>query len=225
MNRGPKPKRLLQKAAFLTLVLTVLGGSGVVAQQYLQAETNIGPAPPAVVTKVLAAETSVKNFDAGPVSLALPKDWEAFKEAGVPDTAYSWRNTAKNKGVQVMTAYVDAMPTAPIAFNRVLVVEAAEDRMQVAGSVSDNCVDFVENGRTPGTGTGKVTARWNGVQFLCDSANFSRDVVGIASTESINGITLHGQSGAHHVFLTFSDASISPKNEIFAAAVDSLHVR
>lgn len=225
MNRGPKPKRRLQ-AAFLSLLMVgVIGGTVVGAREYFQADTTISATPKATVTKVLGAETNLKNFEAGPITLSLPKDWEEFVAPDTANATRSWRNTLKNKGVQVVTAYVDSLPPTPKALNRVLAVESAGDRIQQLGSVSDNCTDFVDGGRQPSVGTGKVSARWNGVQFVCDNANYLLNVVGIASKDSVNGVTLVGPSGSHKVFLTFTDANVSPKNDILMSAVESLRVR
>jgi hypothetical protein len=206
------------------LSVGLLVGSIIGARQYFTAETQISATPAPVVTKVLGAQTSLKTFNTGVIRIDLPKDWEAFRAPDVPPAANSWHNTFKNRGVQVITAYVDTIPDQ-FATNRVLVVEAAGDHIQQLGGVSENCADFVEGGRSPSLGNGKAPARWNGIQFVCDNANFNRDVVGISSAGAVNGVTLTGLSGPHRVFLTFTDASASPNHTVFTDAIDSLRVQ
>lgn len=223
MNRGPRPKHRLQTTVASLLTVGLLVGGVIGARQYFTAETKIGPTPAATVTKVLAAESKTKAFNAGVLSISLPQDWEAFKAPDVAPSAYSWRNTVKNKGVEIITAYIDMVPVE-FAMNRMLPVEAADDHIQQLGGVSDNCADFVEGGRNPVNGKGKVAARWSGIQFLCDNANFNRDVVGIASVGDVNGVTLTGPSGKHHIFVTYTDANATPDHSIFTNAIETLQI-
>lgn len=225
VNRLPKSKRRLRSALFALLFVGILGAAGAAAMQYFEAETTISKTPEAKVTKVLGSETKVRNFAAGVITIDLPQDWEQFTPADTKPGSYSWRNTAGNKGVRVITAYVDGNIPKDLAVNRVLAVQGEEDRIILRGSVSDNCTNFVASGRMPHSGSGKEPARWDGVQFTCDTANYVRNVVGISSPEGPNMVKLTGKSGAHQVFLTYNDAGATPDHSIFTSAIESLRVR
>lgn len=224
LNRQSYRKR--RRLAVLAAVLLVagLGGAGWVGLQYIKPETTIGPTPEAKVTRVLGTEKASKQFQAGPANLSLPDDWEAFEPTDLPAGAYSWRNTKGNKGVRVISLYIDNIPRQ-LAVNRVLVVQSSGNQMVTVGGVSDNCSEFNSQGRTPDKGTGQTPARWQNVAFLCDSANYSRNVVGTGSTDGVNSVRLDGAGGSHEVFLMYNDADATPRFDIFTAAVESLRLR
>jgi hypothetical protein len=222
MNRAPKPKRRLHTAGLAMMFVGTLIGVAFAAQQYMETDTSISATPGPRVTKVLGVQDKTKEFAVGNVSLRLPNDWEVFKAPDVPAGATSWRNTVGNKGVRVITLYVDNIP-AGLAVNRVLAVQGAEDRMLPMSSVSENCTNFVDGGR--GAGSGQAPARWDGVRFICDTGNFVRNVVGTSSPDGVNTVRLTGKTGgSHQLFLTYTDADATPNHQIFTAAVESLRM-
>lgn len=207
------------------LIVGGIAGSAFAAKQYLQADTQISPPPPPVVSKVLGAANETREFNAGPVTLQLPKDWEQFTPQDAQAGSHSWRNTKGNKGVRVLTIYIDVVPRTPV-YNRILAVDPAGDRMIPLGSVSDNCTNFAESGRVQNGagGNGQAAARWEGVQFTCDTAMYSRNVVGISSTEAPGLVRLAGSNGPHQLAVIYNDADATPNHNLFVSAVESIRL-
>lgn len=224
INHQPYRRRRIRTAIVALAFVGLLIGGASLAPRLLTADTQISEPPPPKVTKVLGTQTKVRVFTAGPLKLDLPDDWEAFTPEDAPAGSYSWRNTKGNKGVRVLTAYLDNLP-ADMAVNRVLAVAADGDKLTLYGSVSDNCTEFVAGGRAPVGGNGREPARWSGVQFVCDTGNYNRNLVGISSPDGQNMVRLTGPSGTHRIFLTYYDADIAPKFGIFTAAAESLRLR
>lgn len=226
MNRRHYPKRRARSAIVAVLVVGALIGSGVSAWQYMDTDTKIGPTPAPVVSKVLGAKSKTRTYTTGPgdlVNIDLPQDWEKFTPASALAGSYNWRNTAGNKGVRTITLYVDAIPQ-DFAVNRVLAVEGVENRIITLGGVSENCVNFSGQGRDT-TGSGKAPARWEGVRFTCDTGNYVRNVVGISSAATPGAVKLTGTSGAHQLFVTYTDSDATPNHSIFTAAVESMRLK
>jgi hypothetical protein len=168
----------------------------------------------------------VKNFDNRLFSLDLPNDWEATIVEGAPAGSQSWRNTANNKGVRLITLYLDAVP-ANFAINRVVAVEPVENHLTVLGDVSDNCINFTTADKQASAATaGKAPAKWQNVDFICDTGNYIRNVVGTGSAKSLNAAKLTGASGGpHNVFFTYTDNSSSPNFGIFTAMLQSFKLK
>jgi hypothetical protein len=222
MNRRQTKRRALGIAVAVFFVAG-LGGMAWTAKDMLQPDTKISATPPAKVTHVLGSADASREFQAGPISLKLPPDWEAFTPPDARAGSYSWRNTKGNKGVRVLTMFVDAIPR-DYAVNRVLVVQGEDNHLVQVGDVSENCSEFNSEGRTPRQGHGKTTARWLGAQFQCDSANYLRNVVGTTSKESPNSVKLTNPSGSHELFMVYTDADDAPEFDIFKSAVESVRL-
>jgi hypothetical protein len=114
---------------------------------------------------------------------------------------------------------VDHIPTA-LAINRLLAVQSSGDKMTPVGMVSDNCTNFTDKA-TESAATGTAPAKWNGVNFICDMANYERDVVATGSSGGINMVTLSSKSGTHQVCLVYTDNSIDPDYSVFTDIVQS----
>lgn len=217
MNRHHQ--RRGRKTVGFTVALLAVGLTAAVwaAIPYLKPQTTLGPTPDAKITKVLGAEKATKQFQAGPVSLSLPDDWEAFTASDGAVRAHSWRNTKNNKGMRVISLYVDNVPR-DMAVNRLLVVQPNGSRLVTVSGVSDNCSEFNSEGRTATSGDGRTPARWQNVSFICDSANYLRNVV------ATNSVSVTGASGTHELLLTYNDADATPRFDIFTSAVESVQL-
>lgn len=224
MHRGPEPKRRIQAIALVIVFFGMLGGLGYGATRILEAESTLSPTPPPKVSKVLGSKTKTRTFTAGQLSINLPQDWEEYPDPEAPKGSVSWRNTAGNKGLRVIRLFTAGLP-ADYAVNHVLVVDPGEGRVLVTGGVSDNCTNFSSKGRDT-AGDGRETARWNGVPFSCDTARFARNVVGLSSNATQDGVAVVGAGGTKHSFsMTYNDADATPDFSIFTAAVDSIRVQ
>lgn len=204
----------------LVVILLVVGGV-VAARHYFKANTTITNAP-AVDSVVTAPEDETRTFTEPTFSIALPKDWIAIHNVTTsPQPTYAWENTAGNKGVETLYAYVDNIPST-MAVNAEVPVMANDNKLVVTGNVSSNCTTFTGQSGGSSTASGSVPAKWDGVNFLCDVANYERDVVGTSSASAINSVTVPGpNSGAHRYFFVYTDDSAEPNYSIFTNALNS----
>lgn len=214
-------KRHIMLACIVVPVLAVLaGGSYAAAKHFLKPDTNISKAPPPVVNTVIAKNSATKKFSEGDFAISLPTDWIYTGRANDIYHAYTFENTAGNKGTRVLAVYVDNIPTA-LGVNRVLPVEASGDRV-IPNTVSDNCANFTGN-KVPGSAS--TPAKWAGIDFLCDLANYARNVSGTSSPGAINSVTLTGPKiGQRKIFFTYTDDSAEPNYQIFYDALQSFRL-
>lgn len=212
------------------VILIVLAGAGTMfGKDYFAAETTIGPTPAAVVSTVRDSRSAVKKINDPLYTFEIPQDWEAFQPAEQTTTAptsKSWRNTKGNKGVRVITLYLDSVPVN-FAVNRAVALRPEGSHLTVSGDVSDNCVAFTGSDKVAqGSAAGKAPAKWQGVDFICDTGNYLRNVVGSGSAGAINSTKLSGPSaGAHSVFLTYTDSNASPSFGIFTDMLQSFELK
>ena len=172
----------------VSLVLLVLAMAGVVAgKYYLKPDTAIGTPPPPVSTKIIATNGNTKRFDEGIFTIDLPADWKFVSHQTTVYNTYTWHNTETNPGVQQLQIYLDTIP-ASLGVNRVLPVQSNGNRV-VPTEVSDSCADFTGN-KVPGSPN--TPAKWSGINFRRDLANYERDVVGTSSSDGVNIVKLVG---------------------------------
>lgn len=204
--------------------LGVFGGVGLYMYKLMNVEPAIASAPEAVVTTVANNMSAMKRFDGNGYAISLPDDWESFTVADSIAGASRWHNTAGNKGVQVITVYIDA-DVQKLAINRLLPVYVAQNGIIPDGSASEKCINFASPDSTQPS-TGIVTAKWQKVSFLCDTGNYVRDVVGIGTEDTLNGAVVTDNGGVQHtVFITYADDSVTPDFELFARVVRSFALR
>ena len=180
-------------------------------------------APPAVATTHVSYDTTkLKTFDEPLFRIALPDDWKPIvRNTDIPQPVFSWQGTVKDNKSRWLSVYIDE-DVSTLAVNRELSVQATDTSINVLGDASDNCTTFTgsavqSHGNTP--------AKWQGIDFLCDSGNYERDVVGIASSDGLNTLKMTGSSGTHKFFFTYTDNSVSPDYSIFINALKSLHLK
>jgi hypothetical protein len=116
---------------------------------------------------------------------------------------------------------VDTIPTN-IGVNRVLPVQGEGSRV-IPTTVSDTCADFTGD-KVPGNQN--TPAKWGGIDFLCDLANYERDVVGTSSSDGVNTVKVTGATtGTHQIFFTYTDNGATPDFTIFVNAVTSFRMK
>lgn len=148
----------------------------------------------------------------------LPKDWKQVTPA-VGQAAYSWRGATKETEARSLDIYIDQIP-ANFAVNRMLPLVANGTGLQAMGGVSNNCSTFTLASAT-NPQTGVAPSKWDGIDFLCDMANYLRDIVGTSSAEGINSVTVSGPSGSHKYFFVYTDHSGEPEYDTFTQALQS----
>ena len=213
-------QRMLAAAA---AVLLVVGGT-ILTARALHTKTNIGPTPPAIVKQVTPPSVQTKHIDESLFSLDLPKDWklESHDTAG-GNNIYTWANTVGNAGVRKLTLYIDT-PQPTLGINHAIAVQGNNDQITLASDVSDNCASFTNRPTSGQTDTGM--AKWDGLDFLCDLGNYTRDVVGTVSSDGINKIIVTGSTtGRHSLFFTYTDNDNQPNYAIYASALQSFRLK
>ena len=221
-------KRTHKKHLLLTAlaVVILLLGSGIFAYKALHLtatpRTQIQNKP--AVTRHYDPSSAAKvPIDQTLFSIDLPHDWKA---ATAPDS-FTVRPTfyAQSSSVDArqLAVYIDELPTT-LAVNRVVIVSALSNTVQY-DAVSDNCSGYAQPSKVD-QDAGRTSAKWKGIDFLCDIGNYKRDVVGTTSKEAINKLTLTGQSGkTHAVFFTYTDNSSSPDFSVFYQMLASFRLK
>jgi hypothetical protein len=229
MYRLGKRKKRSKKLVIIGSVLLIVALAGWRIDHYVQNSTKIS-ASPASVRYLNVGSTQKKHFDEGIFSVDLPRDWKLVNHDTPPVSAYNiytFQGTTAAESSRLIAIYQDTLPAA-MAVNRVVSVQAQGYGMS-HGTVSDNCVNFTSDAarNTPEAISKQVAAsRWDGVDFLCDLANYNRNVTGISAADSINKVTLTGaQSGVHSFFILFTDTNINPDYTVLYNTLDSFKLK
>ncbi len=222
---GHRPKHHYIRLAVIVCILAGLVVGGVMgARQLLQPSTVLNQSN-AVVKNVPISSTQTKHIIKGNVSFDVPSTWQEHINTGgtSPLPLVTWQGTVKDDRARWLDVYIDDIPTN-LAVNHLLPVEADGDHLNAIGTTSDNCVNFTDK-TAASTRTGTASAKWNGVNFLCDIGNYERDVVAIGSDEGMNMVTLTSQTtGKHRILLVYTDNSPNPDYTTFAQIVKSFAV-
>jgi hypothetical protein len=210
-------KRLGVIAIVLALVLASVGY--VVARQYLKPNTVLKQ-DRALVSVYGANEEKHQHITTPDYSFDLPDNWEPVK---LPPTLYGmarWHGTSTDDSPRLLDIYIDKLPRN-LPLNRMLPVEAQGTKITLLNTVSDNCTSFTDG---KNEATGSTSAKWSGVNFMCDTGNTLRNVTGTGSTEGINVVTLKGSHGSRPLFFVYTDNSSSPDYRIFTEMLSSFRL-
>lgn len=222
MYNAGKPNKVTHKRYILAVVLVLLFVGifyGVKAIKHaLSNDTVIVESPP-ITKKADIDQGTVKQYDEAKFLLSLPTSWKFIGHNKQPYDMYSWQ-AVSDKTSRRLDVYIDALPKH-LAVNRMLPVQSAGNRISVVGEVSDNCQTFTSN--SPNS---VIRAKWKGVNFLCDLANYERDVTGTSSGEGINIVSVTGKAtGSHKVFFAYTDNSVNPVYDVFYNVIQSFRVK
>jgi hypothetical protein len=220
-HKAGRPRR--GKRALLTLLgIVVVVITAFAVRHLLSSDTSLGETPPAATSKVSLPIQHKRHISERFFSLDLPTDWRSTASPNQPYAIYSWHNTAGNKGVRRLDVYLDGAPR--LAVNRVLPVQANGTRLVLLGQVSDNCMTFTEGAKR--TAAASMPAKWRGVNFLCDTANPLRDVVGTSSPNGIDTVKVSSPgTGTHDFFFVYTDNSATPDYDVFTGIVTSFQAK
>ncbi len=156
------------------------------------------------------------------LTFELPSGWTEDVLPPSP-TAPKYSMRSPSSAAQQLQIYIDN-PPQEFGLNRAIAVSGSGDGI-VHASVSDNCTTYTDvSKRDPATGF--ATAKWQGIDFYCDVANYTRAVVGTVSKDGFNFFNATGPTfGTHKVFITYTDNSASPDYTVLYNILDSLHFK
>jgi hypothetical protein len=207
-------------AAFVIFILAAI----LVVSHFLKATTQIGNAPAVVTTNVNYNTAQTTTFTEPLFTINLPTGWKPAIINDTPTPTYTWQGTSGEDKQRWLDVYVDDTATLKsLAVNRELYVQGHQNMINVLSDVSDNCTTFTGISTTQNQGS--VPAKWQGINFLCDTSNYERDVVGTASPNGLNDLTVSGSTGSHNFFFTYTDNSASPDYSIFTSALKSFKLK
>ncbi|HET7320515.1 MAG TPA: hypothetical protein VFI84_02940 [Candidatus Saccharimonadales bacterium] len=182
----------------------------------------ISPAPPVTTGTVKAETAKTQQINEPLFYIELPADWKLANKQTTPTTTYTWQSTDTKRAGRSITFYLDSVPSG-LGVNRALSVQAAGNKISAVGDVSDNCASFTSPNSTEQLVA--TPAKWGGQPFLCDLANYNRDVVGIVSADGLNKVNVNSESGTHSLFFTYTDNNIQPDFSIFIIALQSFQLK
>jgi len=218
-RRQSHTKLIIWSTGFVMLIGIIVGA----AFLFLKPDTQIITPPHPTVDHIMATQQQTTIMQTSLFSIALPTDWKTRTTDETPRPTYSWAGTSGANDARWINVYIDKAIPATLAVNRVLPIASAGADLTLPTNVSDNCTTFT--GAAP-AGQPSVAAKWQGISFLCDTANYQRDVVGTSSLEGVNTVTVHGtQAGSHNFFFTYTDNSASPDYTIITNALKSFKLK
>jgi hypothetical protein len=209
------------------VIAIVCVASLILASVYVVSNVQIKP-----VQTIRNAPAVIKDYKPGDVgrievskpllTMKLPYGWtEKQVDGGVDPPLYRFQ--AGPTAPQQLDVYIDNVPPV-YAFNKVVAVSSLGQGINY-GTVSDNCSTFTDTAKT-NPATGYAPAKWQGVDFMCDMGNYTRQVVGTASTEGMNVLTVHGANGKkYRAFFVYTDNNINPDYTTLYAILSSLRFK
>lgn len=226
MYRLGTPVHKHRKIVLSSLGLILLVILGIVAFKGLHLtavpQTKIKNASP-VTTAYDVHEPKKVKIDEPLFSMELPAGWTTYKPApGAPvPAAYDFKSPSAE--ARQLAVYIDAIP-ATMPLNRIVVVSSNGGTLDHSNA-SDNCSEYTQPTAAE-KAAGVADGKWQGVDFLCDIGNYERNVVGTASTEGNNQVTLTGPTvGAHKIFLVYTDNGASADYTVFYGIINSFKLK
>ncbi len=203
--------------------LTVLGLGIVITDRLLHTTTTpqsiIHNAPP-LSTNYATNSVAKVHVDKPLFTVDIPTGWQATPPTtSVNVPTYTFKSPSVQ--AQQLEIFIDNIPSN-LAVNRVVTVSPKDAGMDHE-NVSDNCATF-----TPATNTttGVAGGKWQGTDFLCDEGNYQRDVVGTASSQGINVVTLTGPTvGSHKIFMAYTNNNINPDFTALYGVLESFKLK
>lgn len=230
MYKHGKPVYKLTRRPLL-VILIIIGL--ILAGGYIK---FIKPASKNTITgSTQARVTTIKNtgpadtkVDEKLFSLTLPGAWKlSAQDWDARYHSYQWNSQDQKSAGRWFRVYVDTIPSDQ-AVNYLLPITIQEGTMAM-GQVSDNCVNFTKGAipedqrpTTVSISQSTIPSRWELVDFLCDNASVSHQVVGASTSAGINTVILSGPTqGQHKYFFMFDDNNISPDFGMFERILGS----
>jgi hypothetical protein len=215
--------KVIHTIATVVITLALIGGG---AYAYLsfkrdtQAVMKNNPGK-AITSTIAASDTPNAHFDETSFAFDLPGDWKRLQ----PDLnglykKYSYQAGQKNADNRWLDVYADGLPLE-MPVNKAVAVRSEGSHLS-HGMVSDNCSEFTPQSTPKKL---KVTAKWDGVDFLCDMDAVTRNVVGTSAPGSVNKVELTNAGTKHTFFFVYTDNNYNPEYGIFYRMLDSFTVK
>lgn len=201
-------KRNRTLTIYLAFLLLVALAIWLIIHFVYGAETKIVHSK-ASITKVGSSTTAsnLTTYSASNFSFKMSSGWSRVAVQGSPYQLYEWQ-TGSGADYQTIDVFENSS-TSNLAVNRVIIVSANGNQINVLGQPSDNCANFT-NGHKTSTLSG-YPAKWQGVAFNCNLNSTETDTVGISSAQSINNVSLTSPSGTKdNFYFLYTDHSLSP---------------
>lgn len=220
---GHRPHHKQKLYALLILAFAgLIIATGWALNKYLQPNTSLSESE-GVVRHIDVATPPTKQINTRIFFMSIPRTWRAVTPSFIPAAQYAWRGVGQEDSTRSLELYVDSIP-ADMAVNKLLPLRANGNRVVVGDNISDNCTSFTDSAKADKM-TGKILAKWSEVNFYCDTANYSRNIIGTGSPGSINSVRLDGQAtGGHRFFFVYTDNSAEPDYTIFTNMLSSFRV-
>ncbi len=210
-------RRLLIAIALLVVVGSIYG----LVHLRISPKQQVRNSPP--VSKAYNAESSKKiTVSKQYFTLQLPAGWQEIGVANASVVArYSFRSAAGQ--ARLMDLYIDGQPNN-LGLNKAIVVNGSGDGV-IHDVVSDNCTTYTD-GSKKNPQTGLAPAKWQGIDFSCDMANFARALVGTISKDGLNHFNGTGPvHGTHQYLILYTDNNISPDYTVLYDILSSLRFK
>jgi hypothetical protein len=224
---GKKHHKKHGKLVFGLLIL-LLGGATYVLKDFHPQTTATIKNSAAVVTRYDGESAKKLHFDETNYSIDLPAGWRLVSHDTASYNLWTFQGTTGDDRNRIIGIYEDNIPVN-MAVNRMLALQNVNNELSHDNAVSDNCLNYTsaaEQSTPQAVRTKIVTDKWQGVSFYCDIGNYLRNVTGTSSAQGINSISLTGKtSGAHKLYFTFTDATISPDYSAFYNMLDSFKLK
>lgn len=215
--------RRLVRNLWIVFVVSIFGVAlYVLTHLRITPEQNIRNAAP--TSKGFDNNSAAKvKVDKPLFTMELPAGW---KEVAVTINIVNAPKYAFSSNAERMThidLYIDAIP-ATLGINKAIVLTSQGDGVSY-GTVSENCTTFTDL-KLSNPKTGLAPAKWQETNFLCDTGNYNRQVVGTIAGEGVNTLTVHGTTqGSHVFFMTYTDNTIGPSYTTLYDILGSLHFK
>ncbi len=215
-----RKRRLLGSLIFLSL----LAGLGGAAYKFLMQDTEaVISTNPGIRRTLRGTNEEKQRINELAFAFDLPADWKKIQPEQTTYNSFRYQSTKKNAENRYLTIYADQIPLDK-AVNKVIAVHPKGTRL-THGELSQNCTEFpaVQSARQ---GRLSMTARWDGVDFICDLDTDSRNVIGTSAPGSVNSVKLTGPAtGAHSFLFAYEDNNYTPEYTIFYNVLDSFTVK
>jgi hypothetical protein len=198
-------------------ILMLALGTGLYYVIKAAGKDSINGSSQARVTTIKDKGTNNTSVSEDLFSMILPGPWKlSAQDWDARYHAYQWDSMDTKLAGRWFRVYVDTIPKDQ-SVNYLLPIKI-QDGSMAFGTLSDNCVNFTQ-GAIPQEkrpvfiplSQAALASRWNLIDFLCDNANVNQQVVGAASADGLNTVTLKGPNkGTHKYFFMYRDNNISP---------------